>query len=125
VEKREFILNTLLPYKQDPTTCGYNMGACLYLTEDGRKCAVGKHMIDGKHQHYGGGVISLNRRYGLDNILTEEAKAIGLSVEEWEVMQEYHDAIAKREDSALDFKVMSLENISELKFPELYLEKSK
>lgn len=38
---KEFILNTLLPYKEDPTTCATNeKGGYEYLTKDGKKCAT-------------------------------------------------------------------------------------
>lgn len=40
---REFILNTLLPYKEDPSTCAYDKETkkCYYLTEDGKELVNG------------------------------------------------------------------------------------
>lgn len=42
---KEFALKTIAPYYSNPSTCGFNGISCLYLTEDGRKCAVGKYLV--------------------------------------------------------------------------------
>ena len=93
--EKKFILDTLLPYKQDPTTCAKNgKGGCSYLTIDGRKCAVGKHLVDGEHQNSGLYAERLFTFYNPDDILTEEAKQQQIPIDVWEKMQSYHDYIA-------------------------------
>jgi hypothetical protein len=115
---REFILNTLLGYKQDSSTCAVDKyGKCSYLTEDGKKCAIGKHLIDGEHQKLIGYVYQLNEKYGLNNILTEEAKKQEIPVIVWEIMQSYHDNIVR--NYSINDVVNKLEAETGFKFPEL------
>lgn len=118
---KEFILNTLLPYKEDPSTCAINEeGACLYLTDDGKKCAVGKHLIDGEHQKYKAGVYSLFRVFDEDKILTEEAKQQHLPIKVWYIMQRYHDAIVSEVPQfEINEIIKALEKETKFEFPEL------
>jgi len=46
--KRQFVLDTLLPYKEDPSTRGIGVnGSCVYLNKkNGNKCAFGMHLKD-------------------------------------------------------------------------------
>ena len=122
--EKKFILDTLLPYKQDPTTCAKNgKGGCEYLTKDGRKCAVGKHLIDGEHQMSSLYVSSLFSRYNPDDILTEEAKQQQIPINVWAKMQEYHDYIARGETFlVINDKVKELEQLTGFEFPELMFE---
>lgn len=122
MDTRQFILDTLLPYKQDPTTCGYYEGTCSYLTNDGKKCAVGKHLIEGKHQKSQASVWGLEDVYGLKNILTDEAKAMNLDIKVWSAMQSYHDNLSSNEIMWLNSALIELERLTDLKFPELYIE---
>ncbi len=119
---REFILNTLLPYKEDPSTCGYDKETekCYYLTKDGRKCAVGKHMIEGEHQSSPDSIVYLTEQKSLDKYLTQEAIEQNLSLNVWAIMQEYHDKIAISADKTINNKAAKLERVTGLKFPELY-----
>ena len=49
--KKEQILEILLPYKENVENCAVgSFGTCLYLTEDGKKCAVGKMLKEGAWQ---------------------------------------------------------------------------
>ena len=45
---KEFILKSLLPYKQNPELCGHNGSVCVYLTEDNKKCVIGQYMKEGE-----------------------------------------------------------------------------
>lgn len=124
MDKRQFILDTLLPYRRNPNTCALGDGRlCFYLTNDGRKCAVGKHMINGKHQQFCGDVRDLSDSYDLNMILTEEAKSMNISIDLWVHIQRYHDYIAVGNGAnKLNRVVKDLENLTGLKFPELYFE---
>ena len=119
--QKQFILDTLLPYKQDPTTCAID-GACKYLTEDGRKCAVGKHMKKGKWQTKVMGVVDMDREFGLDKVLKKSALKQGFTVEQWELIQRYHDKCANYSHiEVMNFRVEKLEEslnitLTELKF---------
>ena len=122
--EKKFILDTLLPYKQDPTTCAKNEeGGCSYLTTDGRKCAVGKHLIDGEHQMSALYVSSLFYRYNPDDILTEEAKQQQISIDIWAKMQRYHDCVAVNfSNEIINDVVKELEQLTGFELPELMFE---
>ena len=93
---KQFILDTLLPYKENPETCGYDetYEQCVYLTEDGRKCAVGKHMLEGSWQNSSADVGTLDVKYGLEKILKKSALEQNLMVDVWDNIQHYHDVVA-------------------------------
>ncbi len=113
---RQFILDTLLPYKENPELCAISsIGNCVYLTEDGKKCAVGKHMKEGEWQKSEEIFIDLIKLYPKELFLTEEALSYNLTNAIWLAMQEYHDSLS------IDDKVNSrrLEELTGLKFPEL------
>lgn len=120
MNKREFILNTLIGYKNDPSTCAIdNHRDCMYLVHDGRKCAVGKHLKEGIHQQHVGNVGSLIEKYG-ENIFTDEARQYNLSEVEWKLMQRYHDGIALGlYNNYYNQVVKDLEHETKLEFPEL------
>lgn len=49
---KEFLIETLLYYSEDTGRRATNPNgeqACLYLRRDGAKCAIGRHIIEGKH----------------------------------------------------------------------------
>ena len=97
---KKFVLDTLLPYKNNPTICGWNKseGLCEYLTAEGNKCAVGKHLKEkpewqGYIGNIEGMVDSLDKRdMQLDDVLKDEAKGIPIKV--WKSMQRWHDELA-------------------------------
>lgn len=121
---REFILNTLLPYKEDRNNCGFDSktGQCFYKSSDGKRCAVGKHLTDGEHLEYGGSVIDLFVNYDKNIILTKEALDQNIPDDVWNYMQDYHDSIATNRKSiaVINSIVEVLENTTNFKFPELY-----
>lgn len=114
---RQFILDTLLPYKENPKLCAFEDGECLYLTEDGRKCAVGKHMKKGEWQQFHGGFSNLISSYPKESFLTKRALSHNLTDEIWSTMQSYHDDLKDLESI---YVVEDLEALTGLKFPELY-----
>jgi hypothetical protein len=119
---KEFILDTLLPYKKDSSLCAIDNG-CVYLTPNGKKCAVGKHLIEGEHQKFVGDIYDLDAEYNLNNILTEEAQRQNISLQIWELMQQYHDFIAlKKSFIAINNTAKLLEKHTHIQFPELYME---
>lgn len=114
---RQFILDTLLPYKENPELCAFEDGECLYLTEDGRKCAVGKHMKEGDWQKFHGGFSNLLFSCPKELFLTEEALSHNLTDQIWSVIQDYHDNLGQFKNI---YGVEDLEELTGLKFPELY-----
>lgn len=123
---QQFILDTLLPYKVDPSTCAVSpQGGCEYLTKEGKKCAVGKHMKKGKWQQYSGYFANIKSNFNVEEVLTKNALKQNLSDSVWITMQEYHDTIARNTLAVLNNSeninaiVDELEKITELKFSEL------
>lgn len=118
-ETRQFILDTLLPYKENPNNCAMEENKCLYLDSQGRKCAVGKHLVEGVHQSYTGSLSGLLKHYG-ENIFTEEAKSHHIPKELWSAMQDYHDSIAlELEPRYKAYAIERIESLSKFEFPEL------
>lgn len=118
-QKREFILKTLLPYKKDIRNCAVSKiaGTCLYLTEDGKKCAVGVHLKKGKWQDFRKGYYSLIDNFG-KNIFKKSALKHELPDEAWDLMQKYHDALAVGYGSKT--RLEQLEKLLGISLPELY-----
>jgi len=96
--KLEILEEVFAEYIENPslraivsTLCndGIIQNKCAYLTQDGRKCAVGKCLIDGSHQNFNGDVSNLVMKYGLDPILIE--KYIGMEIAFWMDLQDLHD----------------------------------
>ena len=122
--QKQFILDTLLPYKEDPKTCAIDDDRCEYLTEDGRMCAVGKHMKKGKWQEskFNLSVRAISDCYGLEKALKKSALKQNFTIEQWGYIQSYHDYVATRwSDTLINEEVEKLEeslniDLTELKF---------
>jgi len=121
-QKREFILKTLLPYKKDIRNCAVSTitGNCLYLTEDGKKCAVGVHLKKGKWQDFREGYYSLIDKFDKNNIFKKSALKHELPDEAWNLMQKYHDALATGYGSETRLEPLVLEKLLGISLPELY-----
>ncbi len=121
MDKRQFILDTLLPFLQDPSTCAMDSnGNCRYLTEDGRKCALGKHIRPEAYlpEMEGYGALMLDR-HGMD-ILTDEAKQYNFTIDDWYAIQNIHDGLANRRGTLqMTRRIKELEEKMECEFPEL------
>ena len=120
-EIKEFILKTLLPYKEDPSTCGSEGGDCIYLTSDGRKCAFGKWMKEGVWQQpsddNASGIIE---EYGAETVLMKEAFEMNFAGRQWNYLQSYHDSIAGGESNHyINTDVKTIERIFDIELPEL------
>lgn len=125
-QKRNFILKTLLPYKEDRSKCAVSKitGNCLYLTEDGKKCAVGVHLKKGKWQYDKNGYYSLINKFG-KKIFKKNALKHEFQDKVWNLMQQYHDSLAKGYAPLwYTHPNACLKNIEEslgIKLPELYI----
>lgn len=118
---KEFLIKSLLPYKNDPSLCGYNYGNCVYLTEDNKKCAIGQYMKKGYWQS---SIERVNTLLSTDNKIKKYMKA------EWckqniphdvaTYMQYYHDHIANNNSKiSINNIVDKLENITGFDLNEL------
>jgi hypothetical protein len=98
-EIQKFIIDTLLPYKEDINNRAIEKtelgNTCCYLTEDGRKCAIGKHMVDGSHQDFLGPYLILIQNYNKEDIFTQEFLNFNFSDNVCSYIQDYHDALEK------------------------------
>lgn len=94
---KKFIVDTLLPYYEDPSTTGYSesIDICSYLDEKGNKCALGKHMRKGDWQHELASASTIFGKYDKKEILTDEAYQMGLHDEDWTAIQNIHDTVAR------------------------------
>lgn len=119
---KNFILKTLLPYKEDPSKCGTNKsGNCVYLTGDGKKCAFGRWMKKGEWQNQRRIASGVLNEYG-NKILLKEARDMGFSGKQWNDIQNYHDSIGMRENiSQTNNIVRRLEDKFGIELPELKL----
>lgn len=93
---KEFILDTLLPYKEDNTKCAFEDDNCLYLTKDGKKCAIGKWMKDGIWQYeLGTNISTLLKKFTIEEMMVDEFVQQNLSIELMTEMQLYHDYLSE------------------------------
>jgi len=124
---KEFILDTLLPYKKDKSICGYDNfhKVCEYLTYDGKTCAIGKHMKKGPWQEFEGDANTLFDEYDKNKILKKSALNQNINSIGWVLIQSYHDKIPSLECSSsisdINDTVTTLEkhfnlNLDELRF---------
>jgi hypothetical protein len=115
--KKEIILETAEFYGSDPSRRAVvqqdGRAKCRYLTEDGRKCAVGRCLIEGGELHChcsafdnGCEVFSatwadtpVNRITNLQDILMPEYR--GHYIYFWERLQEFHDCDSHFTDTGL------------------------
>tara|TARA_R110000782_G_scaffold233623_1_gene319732 strand:- start:46 stop:411 length:366 start_codon:yes stop_codon:yes gene_type:complete len=105
--QEQFIIDTLLPYKENPKTRAVSEHEyCMYLTDDNRKCAVGQHLIEGEWQYFIGAVSMVDTEYNISDILTDEAKEQNLSVEDWGNIQIYHDDFDTRVSANKSLKLL-------------------
>lgn len=94
--QKEFIIETLLPYKQDLSNCAYDVltAKCSYLSTDNKKCAIGKWMKEGEWQYFEGDVKELFIEYEMEEIMEQEFLQQDMSLELMILMQRYHDNLA-------------------------------
>ena len=116
MSKEEFIIQTLKPYFLNPSICGVDVkGNCLYITPCGKKCAVGRYMVGGPwvetemniHQLVDG---REGCEFTLEQMLTEEANSVGLSVNEWSLIQRTHDSLARIKNDYSDYQYTYCKN---------------
>lgn len=111
-EKKEFALAQIAPYYKDPTTCGFNGDRCLYLTEDGKMCVLGKNLIDPSLYGAMNGD-DLLIKHGED-ALKPESRGF-LTPKEWNKLQNIHDNIAfKTKDTVIFIQRLGLFTLKEL-----------
>lgn len=135
-DQRQFILKTLLPYKDDKKKCSTILidkidgsgkrAKCVYLRRHNnpskeKRCAVGQHMIPGPWQDNISDFEGLTKEYNPSEFFTKEAQDQNLDNYTWTMIQMYHDRLAL--DSSIGDIVYNLEEHTGVKFPELLLTK--
>ena len=92
MNKKEFALAQLAPYYKDKNKCGFENGACVYLTRTGNSCVAGANMI--KPSRWGGrGISTILREHTQEEVFKPESVGI-LTNDEWASLQLIHDSIA-------------------------------
>lgn len=92
--KYEIIMDMVHFYTEDPSRRAYAAGLCLYITPDGRNCAVGRWLID--PQKWEDSNIPTKsfdelRKVGLsDNDFKEEVRG-HMDGDFWAELQKFHD----------------------------------
>lgn len=97
----EFILDTVRFYTEDPDRRAYHAddGSCVYLTDNGNKCAVGRCFSQYGLDHYGHYVGTLDDLYlhinedhsEIDKILDDQYSDLDWMV--MTMMQDWHDNV--------------------------------
>jgi hypothetical protein len=108
--KKEILKEAFEYYAADPSRRATNAeGSCRYLMEDGRKCAVGRCLIEGKKICFGGmqkdaifAEIQANQINNLDSHLLPEYR--GHDVGFWQELQYWHDSCLNFTETGLSEK---------------------
>jgi hypothetical protein len=108
--KKEFALQAIKPYYNDPSLCALSKDKknCLNYTDDGKNCVFGKYLLDPKQFPPGESVDTILHDNNQKDILKPEAVNI-LSLDEWEYLQSIHDIIAGASSNDLEEMVENLE----------------
>ena len=116
-QQKQFITDTLLPYIQDPNTCGIDKEECIcmYLTPQGNSCALGKYMKPGPWQYHKGDAYSLFEEHIMEEVLTESALSIDFNVSDWAKIQNVHDSLALMDSVEHSLKKLELHFNTEFK----------
>lgn len=85
--------DTVKYYSEDTSRRAMEENDCVYLTEDGRKCAVGRFLVENfDYTHFNScySVKDLYTQYGnTDKFLTSECR--GYNIDFWQRLQGLHD----------------------------------
>ena len=108
--KKEILEEAFEYYAADPSRRATNAeGSCRYLMEDGRKCAVGRCLIEGKKICYGGlpkdpifAEVQAQQIDDLDSCLLPEYRGHG--VDFWQELQYWHDYCGNFTETGLSEK---------------------
>lgn len=110
---KEFALSQIAPYFHNPRLCGYDSihGGCLYRTDAGQMCVVGKNMLPCALEEYGSrliDILDILMDWNQDDIFRPEVLDI-LTDKQWRQLQEVHDAIAERKtERSVELKIIEL-----------------
>lgn len=97
MSKKEIIMDTYNFYKNNLDQFALESGICVYLTKDGKKCAVGRYMKDGKHQSFSGTAYSLLDEFTENEVFKSEV--LGHSDSFWNDLQKnLHDIPAESDE---------------------------
>lgn len=117
----EILDETVEAYKEGLSARAYEqktdsaVGACKYLTTDGKMCAVGRCCIDPKSDWIGGVMLGIEngegKRLGLEEVLKPEHR--GHSIQFWYDLQCLHDSVANFTDAG--YSQRGLNEIEEFK----------
>lgn len=126
---KQFILDTLLPYKEDKTLLSISLigNGCSYLSHIGNKCAIGKHMKEGPWQQYSDWVGTLFQEYSEEKIMSQDWLEQQIPTEVAQNIQQYHDALALPiphniyNANTVNHIVSHLERLTKFELSELYI----
>lgn len=110
ITKKEFALNAIKPYYDDPSICGYNTktGQCSYLTSEGLMCVAGKYLLHPEDFKTFESIASLLHDAKQDDIFKPEAANI-LDKAEWQALQHIHDSIAQNKPEQIKRAIDTLD----------------
>lgn len=104
MSKEEIIMDTYNFYKNNPDQFSINeFGNCVYRTQDGKRCAVGRYMKEGKYQKFSGTASSLITSFTENEVFKPEV--LGHPLFFWDDLQtRLHDAPAKSKEPLLELE---------------------
>lgn len=95
MNKKEFMLEQLKEYVQNPLLCGYYGGKCMNITPEGKMCVAGKNLLPSVRREYPkANIDTILRNSSQENIFISSSVGI-LTTSEWESLQIIHDRIAE------------------------------
>jgi hypothetical protein len=128
-KEKEVLLETIHTYTSNNRGYDEDKQMCVYETEDGKRCAVGRCMTPnglafGKHLVDSGkpsAVASVHERShsGIDYYLKPEYQ--GLRIEFWDALQNLHDSICYWDEKGLsNLGINTAERLFNVKFSPVY-----
>lgn len=125
MDKKQFVLDTLLPFFINPSSCAVVQNdngdkSCLYRAAGNKRCALGKHIRDDAYnpEMENKGASEVLQMW--PDCLTPEAHAMGFTDWQWAYIQSIHDGLAANGfNPALTHYIEDLENSLKISLPEL------
>jgi hypothetical protein len=118
-----FIIKSLLKYKLNKEECAIDSSrCCVYLSDDGKMCALGQYMKKGDWQNHFDIITNVFKKFGEKKIMHKKWLNQKIPLPIAKLMQSYHDYIARGVDNTfINDVVEELEEKTKFKLKKLYV----